>query len=57
MAKGYWVVCYRNAPDRAVLAAYAKLAGPVIEAAGRCYLARGGPAAVFEAGLAQRLLS
>jgi uncharacterized protein (DUF1330 family) len=40
MAKGYWVVAYRSIRDTAVLAAYAKLAGPAIEAAGDAIVAR-----------------
>ena len=36
------------------LAAYAKLAGPAITAAGGRFLARGEPAKVYEAGLMQR---
>ena len=37
-----------------VLAAYAKLAGPALTAAGGRFLARGMPAQVYEAGLQQR---
>ena len=36
------------------LAAYAKIAGPAIAAAGGRFLARGNPAKAYEAGLAQR---
>ena len=32
MAKAYWITCYREVSDPAKLAAYAKLAGPSIEA-------------------------
>ncbi len=32
MAKAYWITCYREISDPAKLAAYAKLAGPSIEA-------------------------
>lgn len=42
MAKGYWVSCYRSITNPDALAAYAKLAGPAIEAGGGKFLARGG---------------
>jgi uncharacterized protein (DUF1330 family) len=54
MAKAYWVTCYREITDSAKLAAYAKLAGPAIEAAGGRFLIRGSPAAVYESGQATR---
>jgi len=54
MANAYWVVCYREIKDPAKLAAYAKLAGPAIEAAGGRVLVRGIPAKVHEAGQAER---
>jgi len=54
MAKAYWVVCYRNVKSPEKLAAYAKLAGPAIQAAGGKFLVRGTPAKTFEAGLNQR---
>ena len=54
MAKAYWVSCYREITDAAKLAAYAKLAGPALEAAGGRFLARGTAAKTYEAGLAQR---
>ena len=54
MAKAYWVSCYRELTDAAKLAAYAKLAGPALEAAGGRFLARGTAAKTYEAGLAQR---
>lgn len=53
-AKAYWVVCYREIKDQAKLAAYAKLAGPAIEAAGGRALVRGMPAIVHEAGQLER---
>jgi uncharacterized protein (DUF1330 family) len=34
MPKAYWVVCYRAIKDPAKVTAYAKLAGPAIQAAG-----------------------
>ena len=54
MAKGYWISAYRSIRDEAALAAYAKLAGPALQAAGGRFLARGLPARVYEGGLAQR---
>jgi len=54
MAKAYLISCYREISDPAKLAAYAKLAGPAIEAGGGRFLARGMPAQVYEAGQAQR---
>jgi len=54
MAKAYWVTFYREVRRPDALAAYAKLAGPALEAAGGRMLARGMPSDVHEAGLAQR---
>ena len=54
MAKAYWVATYRSIGNSEALAAYAKLAGPAIAAAGGRFLARGLPAHVYEAGLEQR---
>ena len=54
MAKAYWVATYRAVSDPEALAAYAKLSGPAIAAAGGRILARGAPAHVYEAGLPQR---
>ncbi len=54
MAKAYWVATYRSVSNPEALAAYAKLAGPAIAAAGGRFLARGMPAQVYEAGLQQR---
>lgn len=54
MAKAYWISAYRDIIDTEVLAAYAKLAGPSLTAAGGKFLARGVPAAVKESGLQQR---
>jgi uncharacterized protein (DUF1330 family) len=54
MAKAYWIGLYREVSDPAKLAAYAKLAGPAIEAGGGRFLARGKPAHVYEAGLSER---
>jgi uncharacterized protein (DUF1330 family) len=54
MAKAYWVATYRSISDPDKLAAYAKLAGPAIQAAGGKFLARGNPAKTYEKGLNQR---
>lgn len=54
MTKTYWVSTYRSISDTDKLAAYAKLAGPALTAAGGRFLARGEPAAAFELGLKQR---
>ena len=54
MAKAYWVVTYRSIKNPDKLAAYAKLAGPAIQAAGGRFLVRGTPAKVYESGLNQR---
>ena len=54
MAKAYWMVFYREVKRPDALAAYAKLAGPALEAAGGRVLVRGMPADVREAGLVQR---
>jgi uncharacterized protein (DUF1330 family) len=54
MAKAYWITCYRSITDQDAFAAYAKLAGPAIHAAGGRFLARGNPAKTYEAGLSQR---
>jgi uncharacterized protein (DUF1330 family) len=54
MAKAYWITCYRKISDPAKLAAYAKLAGPAIEAGGGRFLARGTPAQAYEAGQSER---
>jgi uncharacterized protein (DUF1330 family) len=54
MAKAYWITCYREILDPAKLAAYAKLAGPSIEAGGGRFLARATAAHVYEAGKSER---
>ena len=54
MAKAYWISTYRSISNPDALAAYAKLAGPALSAAGGRFLARGVPAQVYEAGLQQR---
>ena len=54
MAKAYWIATYRSISNPDALAAYAKLAGPALTAGGARFLARGMPAQVYEAGLAER---
>jgi uncharacterized protein (DUF1330 family) len=54
MAKAYWVATYRAISNPDALAAYAKLSGPAITAAGGRILARGVPAALYEHGLPMR---
>ncbi|MEV6756582.1 DUF1330 domain-containing protein [Streptomyces sp. NPDC051214] len=54
MAKGYWVSVYRTISDPEKLAAYNKLAGPAVRAAGGRVLARGGRTVAHDAGIAER---
>jgi uncharacterized protein (DUF1330 family) len=54
MAKAYWVTTYRSISKPDSLAAYAKIAGPAVAAAGGKFLVRGMPAEVWEAGMKQR---
>jgi uncharacterized protein (DUF1330 family) len=54
MPKAYWVATYRSVSDPDKLAAYAKLGGPALVAAGGRVLARGMPATVYANGLMQR---
>lgn len=54
MAKAYWITFYREVRKPEALAAYAKIAGPALAAAGGRSLARGMPAEVHESGLVQR---
>lgn len=54
MAKAYWISCYREVRDPNKLAAYAKLAGPAIEAGGGRFLARSQAAQAYEDGVALR---
>ena len=54
MAKAYWIAFYRAVHDPEKFAAYAKLAGPAIQAAGGRFLARGIAAHAYEAGVLQR---
>lgn len=54
MPKAYWISAYQEVRNPDALAAYAKLAGPALTAAGGRFVVRGMPAAVKEAGLMQR---
>ena len=54
MAKAYWINLYRSISNPDAVAAYAKLAGPAIQAGGGRFLTRGSPAKIYEAGLNQR---
>ncbi|MFZ8925117.1 MAG: DUF1330 domain-containing protein [Candidatus Puniceispirillaceae bacterium] len=55
MPKAYWITTYHSISDISKVEAYAKLAGPAVEACGGQYLARGVVAqAVYEAGIAER---
>ncbi|HUZ73715.1 MAG TPA: DUF1330 domain-containing protein [Stellaceae bacterium] len=56
MAKAYWIASYRSIKNPDALAAYAKLAGPAIQAGGGRFLVRGTPAKTYEAGLDQRVV-
>ena len=54
MSKTYWVSTYRAVKDADKVAAYAKLAGPALSAAGGRFLARGTPSMAYELGLKER---
>jgi uncharacterized protein (DUF1330 family) len=54
MPKGYWVSVYRTISDPEKLAAYNKLAGPAVRAAGGRTLTRGGRVVVHDTGIAER---
>ncbi len=56
MAKGYWVSAYRTISDPEKLAAYGKLAGPAVEAAGGRVLVRGGQVVAHDDGVAERVV-
>ena len=56
MAKTYWVATYRAIHDTEAFAAYAKLAGPALQAAGGRFLARNNPAQVYDNGVMQRVV-
>ena len=54
MAKAYWISCYRRIMEPEKLAAYAKLAGPAIEAAGGRFLARATATKAYEDAVLER---
>jgi uncharacterized protein (DUF1330 family) len=54
MPKAYWINTMVALHDPEKLAAYVELAGPAMRAAGGRFLARGNPAAVFEAATPTR---
>jgi uncharacterized protein (DUF1330 family) len=54
MAKGYWISCYRRIMEPEKLAAYAKLAGPAIQAAGGRFLARATASKAYEDAVLER---
>ena len=56
MAKAYWVVTYRSIKNADTFAAYAKMAGPAVQAAGGRFLVRGTPSKIYEAGINQRVV-
>ena len=56
MPKAYWICAYRSIHNADALAAYAKLAGPALSAAGGKFLARGVAAQAYEAGIKERIV-
>jgi uncharacterized protein (DUF1330 family) len=56
MPKAYWVVTYRSVTNPDAWHAYAKIAGPVLSAAGGRYLIRNKPAKTYEAGINERVV-
>ncbi len=56
MPKAYWVTSYHEVSDPAKLASYAALAPAAIAPFGGRYLARGTPAAAYEAGRKERIV-
>ncbi len=56
MPKAYMVVTYRAIKDPEALAAYAKIAGPAIEAAGGKFLVRGEPSKTYALGVNLRVV-
>jgi uncharacterized protein (DUF1330 family) len=56
MPKALWIVFYHSISDPKKLEAYAKLAPAATTPFGSRYLARGTAAAVFEAGLKDRVV-
>ena len=56
MSKTYWVATYRAIHNADAFAAYAKLAGPALQAHGGRFLARGNPAQVYDNAVAGRVV-
>jgi uncharacterized protein (DUF1330 family) len=56
MARTYWVATYRAIHDEGKFAAYAKLAGPALTAAGGRFLARGNAAHVYDNAVKGRVV-
>ena len=56
MAKAYWVTTYKSISKPDNMAAYAKLAGPAIEAGGGRFLVRGTPTKTYENADMQRVV-
>ncbi len=56
MSKAYWVGTYRSISNPDALAAYAKIAGPAIQAGGGKFIVRGNPSQIYEAGINQRVV-
>lgn len=56
MAKAYWVATYRAIHDPEAFAAYAKLAGPALQAAGGKFLTRGNTAQVYDNAVPGRVV-
>src|SRR5258706_2391312 len=54
MPKAYWITTYKSISNQDKLAAYAKLAGPAVAAAGGKFIVRGMPVEAWEAGMKQR---
>jgi len=52
----YWITVYREIIDEAKVAAYAKLAGPALTAAGGTFVVRDVPAQTYEAGESTRTI-
>ena len=56
MPKAYWISSYHAIHDEAAVAAYVKLAGPALTAAGGKFIVRGMPHKVKEAGKMMRVV-
>jgi uncharacterized protein (DUF1330 family) len=54
MPKAYWINQYHSISNPDALAAYAKLAGPAIQAGGGRFVVRGVPVKTYEAGKKER---